>query len=517
MKKLLGVFVLFLLVSLAVFFPCLSSEFLWDDVYFIFKSSQFLNAPNPFSFWILGGPFSKNWPLAYSVLWVIFKVFGSELIIYKLLSIFLHSLVGFFLWLFLKKLKFRYSFWAALVFLVHPFGVEVNSWVIQFNTLLAMNFGLLGGLCFVEAMSQLDRSKRKLLLILFYSFSLLSLSAKPVMIGAIFSFIFLIFNQKVVPRGRVYQYMLPLVMLAFLSIGFYQHGIQYSKTERADSRSYVTDDITTVKSIKPLKKVKAAGEIFMGNEKRKDFRTAEDLITSKITLMAQNFSFYLGKFFIPVNNMYVYPKNIWPVGMKVFAALMVMFLFFVFPVFSKVENKKIPKKLRWSVLFATSLFIPISGLLYIPYMKFSFVSDRWGYVFALGLVSVLFALVEQFRAPKKWLVSFFVVIIALLGARTITYGLHFSDKLAMLEHNQKLNPRSVFLHKYLAQEYFESYRLDKARFHLSEGMKLDPKDEYLKYLEMVLATMKVSIPRGKAPKASQGLLPTLQLAPKKKK
>lgn len=140
-----NIFVLFLffVISVIVFFPSILGEPFWDDWIFIFVRQRYqFNSASPLVFFP-GGEYAKAWPIFYSCLWFMVKLFHDKYFLYHLTSIALHALNSFLFYQLIKKVRLNYSLLLGLLYLVHPAHLYTVSWIIQIKTLLAIFFFLL--------------------------------------------------------------------------------------------------------------------------------------------------------------------------------------------------------------------------------------------------------------------------------------------------------------------------------------------------------------------------------------
>src|SRR5690606_29432363 len=131
-----------------IFAFSLGSGFFWDDYSFIFHHPQIIENPNPFAFFIPSHDFQRSWPVGYFIFWILYRVFGTQAFLYKILLLVLHGLNIFLLDNFLKKYSISIRLLICTIFAIHPMHVETLSWVFQQNVILATTFALMTLLTF---------------------------------------------------------------------------------------------------------------------------------------------------------------------------------------------------------------------------------------------------------------------------------------------------------------------------------------------------------------------------------
>lgn len=212
LKENLFFFFLFLVVVLIVYFPTILGEPFWDDWIFIFVRQRYqFGSSSPLVFFP-GGEFPKAWPVFYSFLWLLIKLFKDQYLFYHLTSILLHSLNGFLFYSFLKRIKFKHSLLLSFAYLVHPAHLYTVAWIIQIKTLLAIFFFLIS-LNILITKSIRHHWQKLFISIVFFAASIFS---KATTVGFIFPLIFSYRYFKSIISQRLYLTLIiaPIVILA---------------------------------------------------------------------------------------------------------------------------------------------------------------------------------------------------------------------------------------------------------------------------------------------------------------
>lgn len=111
-KSTILIFALFFVVLIAVYFPVLNSGPLWDDWIFLFKSWT-LKVASPIDFW-KWGEYRRSWPLFYTSISLMHKLFGENFLFYHLTNLILHAANSSLVYYILKRLKGNYCFFIKL-------------------------------------------------------------------------------------------------------------------------------------------------------------------------------------------------------------------------------------------------------------------------------------------------------------------------------------------------------------------------------------------------------------------
>ena len=184
-------------------------------------------------------------------------------------------------------------------------------------------------------------------------------------------------------------------------------------------------------------------------------------------LALSNSSFYFVNFFLPQKNSLVYPirdlvgwKNI--LSVAVFSICALLFGYFIRP-------------MRFALMFYLVGILPVVGLYYVPYMKFSYVADHWAYMatFPLALMAILlFQKLFEYVRDKKWAryltVAVVICLVANFSWRSVSYAYVFNDNFAVLERIIEVNPD------------YESVYLEMAKQHIQQGDWGRARETYLR-------------------------------------
>tara|TARA_R110000868_G_scaffold164359_12_gene396907 strand:- start:7234 stop:8790 length:1557 start_codon:yes stop_codon:yes gene_type:complete len=484
---------------------------LWDDNVFIFKAKAITETSHPFVFFDYTSSNHRAWPLGYVFFWLLYRVFAENFIWYKLLNLLVHFLNFHLLRKFLFKFKIRNSFFISLLFLFHPLQVESVSWIFQLNTLLATTFVLL-------SFNLILQNKYKLS-ILFFIFSLLTKSY------AVFApFVFLLLFIPKYPIKRSILKSIPFFAISLIVGLLTIRGVLTSEKEGQLRDKFHTEKaqkiikeetIVVVPSPEPIDEVevvltdtptvateqeipleessaitepvptetsptpKAEKTIVVVRDKKVIDLAA--LAHSKLQLMANSFVFYLHSFFIGSDHFLFYPminessnQNIY--NMFIFFIIATTYVFFLFdPKYNKSKT----------FIIATLLFcswLPISGIFYVPFMKFAHYSDHWAYLSTIPLSILLMSFIDAFISKFKLRAKMsshmvgliFVIPISYNLIKTIQYSSIFNDHEVMLRRNIVHNPENMFVRRYLAAKLHRNGETQYAIDELLKAQSIEP-------------------------------------------
>lgn len=138
-KKILG-FLILVTILLLIYEPAIHGEFFFDDRPYLIENPQFQLPDALRQIWFTFN-FPDYWPISYTMFFAKIKIFGTkDPYYYHVVNIILHALNCFILWRILVLIRYRYAFFAALFFAVHPLATESVAWIFQARTTLCTLF-----------------------------------------------------------------------------------------------------------------------------------------------------------------------------------------------------------------------------------------------------------------------------------------------------------------------------------------------------------------------------------------
>ena len=140
---------------------------------------------------------------------------------------------------------------------------------------------------------------------------------------------------------------------------------------------------------------------------------------------------------------------------------------------------------------------PVSGVTYVPFMKYSFVADHWAYIGLTGIALIFSTVFYAFmNLIKKWKIIYKVsplIMTAILCAyifQSKSYAEIFSKKPLSYHHTAKHNPAATMPQLMLALHYYHQQEWRKSIAILNEALKTQP--ENLSYYSLLYLIFKQS-------------------------
>lgn len=383
------------LYSFILHYHGLSTPSYWDDGSLIFQNAHILEGRNPIDYWLRGNPETKAWPLTHTLYWLEYRIFGADTFYYRLTNLGLHWLIGLLTGLFVQR--WGGNRWiAALIVWFHPSNIEAVAWISQISTLLTGLF-LLGWMQTLLLGLRLGQE---------FIFLFLMLASKG------YAYLLPIISlRSLLKRGSKTAFLAGLfllcitgyyIFLAAVGVGSTKGELRFSTKyleERGDPKRHLTlgqmeKENQELLSKAPMQSADASlsqgffyfYSLFVPQTTDRPIPQTE-FWYRKIHIVGETASFYLKQFFLPVENAPRYSPGAlssfyFSIGLLVLAGLALV-LFFR----SKLS------------LIVYLTYLPISGLVYVPYMKFSLVADRYSYIPYLVMAWIIAVKAGQ----RRWL------------------------------------------------------------------------------------------------------------------
>jgi protein O-mannosyl-transferase len=450
---------LLFLVVIAVYIPVMGGGFIYDDDQLLTQNQGI----------VLGEGFSdpKSWhglksiwlpldvsesrdyaPLASTMLWVEWRIWGNnEPAVaesvrgigakgYHITNIVLQALCALLLWAALARIGMPGAWLAALVWGVHPVGVESVAWIAERRNTLSMALLLLTLLAWFRF--QRDGQRR------------------------VYAAAVLLFAAALFAKSSVV--MLPFVLL--LSV-WWLRGRLSRRDLVAAAPFFILSLLLGLVTIY-FQNFRAIGKeiVPIGGP-------MERLAGASFAL-----GFYFYKTLLPFNLTFIYPE--WH---KTTPKLLAMLpgLAFAATVFGLW---RVHTSWRRHVIFGLGFFVlmiaPVLGFLKMAYLRLTLVADHFNYIPMVGLVALAVAGLMQWRtvfqttAAKRLPDIAIVCIVACLCWLTWQRaGLFHNEELLMTDTLRK-NPNSWQAHEHLAAALYRRGDYDRALEHSKHGAELAP-------------------------------------------
>ncbi len=423
-------FVVFLAVLIA-YFPALSGSLLWDDAGHVTRP-DLRSVDGLWRIWFEIGATQQYYPLLHSVFWVEHQLWGDATHGYHLANILQHATAACLFCALLRRLAVPGASIAALLFALHPVGVESVAWISeQKNTLSAVIY-LAAALAYLNFEVQRSPGRYVVATGLF----LLALLTKTV--------------TATLPA-------------ALLVVGWWQRG-------RLDWRRDVLPLI-------PWFACGAASGLFTAHFEREligaQGASFELDAVSRFLLAGRVVWFYLSKLVWPTNLTFIYPRwtidtSIWWQWLFPLAGLGLLGLVAWW-------SRRSRAPLAATLLFCGTLF-PVLGFVNVYPFLFSYVADHFQYLASLSIFALVGAALARAtaRLPQWGRYIGATALLFLLGGLSRAQSGMYRDVFTLYETTIARNPACWMAHNNLAMALTASGRVAEAVPHLEVALQLRP-------------------------------------------
>jgi tetratricopeptide (TPR) repeat protein len=428
--------ILFLIITLIVYFNSLFNQFVWDDIIYIANNTQVHHVNIPLSFsenlFNQGSHYRPIPALYFSIL---FQLFGNNTFFYHLIQIILHTGNGIIVFLIFKKFLKKYlSFFLTLIFLVHPINVESVSFIGGSISVLFFFFGALALLISTKD----NQSPIRYLLI----FLLLLLSILTKETGILFLFLIVIFQLFFIKKHIV-----SYIIAGIITICVYLYF-----------RLYVGNVFLNKVDLVPIMKL---------------------TFNERLINVPKIIFFYLKTFFYPDKLAIDQQWHITSVNFSNFyAPLIFVSVFFVVLVLIGLYIWNYEVLLPLYVFFFIWFLLGLSLHLQIIPLDMT-VAERWFYFPIVGILGIFGVIFQSFLMRYKYVrhaaLVLAILIILVLSIRTVVRNKNWYDPITLYSHDIQTE-NNFRLQSNLGHELVKIGRLDEAHDHFQQSIQIAPKD-----------------------------------------
>ena len=417
--------------TLLAYFPALRGGFIWNDSDYVTKPTL-RSLAGLGRIWSEVGATEQYYPLLHSAFWVQHQLWGDSAFGYHLTNVLLHAASAFLIAIILRRLAIPGAWLAAFLFAVHPVFAESVAWISEQKNTLSLLFYLGAALAWLRFDEKREGSSYALALALFLM-ALLSKSVTATLPGAI------------------------------LVTAWWRRG-------RLDWRRDVVPML-------PWFVLGAAAGLFTGWVERKflgaDGASFDLSFAQRFLVAGRAIWFYLGKLAWPVDLIFIYPR--WEVN----AAAAWQWLF---PAATLGVIASLLALCRWSrgplaafLFFVGSLF-PTLGFFNVYAFIFSFVTDHWQYLPAIGILTLASAGAVKFTAtfPSSIRYGIAILLLNLLATATWQKARTYHDGRTFYENILSDNPQCWMAHNNLGLLDQDARDDATAAGHFRRALELRP-------------------------------------------
>ena len=430
-RSLRWTFVLLLLATVLAYLPAFSAGFIWDDSGHVTRAD--LQSFSGLSrIWFEVGATQQYYPLLHSAFWVEHRLWGDSPAGYHAINVLLHASAACLFAVVLMSLGVRGAQFAALLFALHPVGVESVAWISEQKNTLSTVLYLAAALAYLR----FDAGRRPSRYALATGLFVLALLTKTVTATLPAALLVLLWWK----RGRLEWRRDVAPLMPWLALG----AIAGLLTARFES-------------------------VLIGAQGA-DFNLS---VVQRVLLAGRVFWFYLGKLAWPSHLIFIYPR--WTIDTADFGAWIypASALALLVGLFAWRRRSRAP--LAAALLFVGMLF-PVLGFVNVFPFLFSYVADHFQYlpslpIFALAAAGLTLAAVAWPR-PVRFAAA--GMLLAVLGLGTFKQATTYHDEFTLFQDTLEKNPACWMAHHNLAIALAGSGQVEPAISHLETVLKLHP-------------------------------------------
>ena len=134
--------VLIALAAVLCYGRTLGCGWIWDDDFYVWNNPTLKSLGGIFDIWFKPLSIPQYYPLVHTTYWLEYRLWGDWPAGYHAVNVLLHAGNAILLWLVLQRLGVPAAWLGAVLFAVHPVGVESVAWVTERKNTLSMGMAL---------------------------------------------------------------------------------------------------------------------------------------------------------------------------------------------------------------------------------------------------------------------------------------------------------------------------------------------------------------------------------------
>jgi protein O-mannosyl-transferase len=440
-----------ILIGLILYFNSLFNGFVGDDLGQIVQNPAIQSLTNIPNFFMGGTFYAGNAanltgtyyrPIVSTIYAFLYAFFGPNPFIYHFFQIVIHIANAVLVFLILRVFfKRNISFFAALLFLVHPIQAEAVDYIADLQEVL---FFFFGSLAFLLELTLPSSIKKNIWIVILLVLSVLSKET-----GVLYVLMILVYKYIFSKRNEFNKSVLLYACLGVVYLFFrflFTHGIYFVAPYTPIAQSNILTRLLTVPLILSYYLQTIIFPVHLAINQTW-------LVTTR---PLHDFYISLAEIIICVCLLVWFGRKI---GKKYFK----IYLFFVI-------------WLCLGLLFHSQIFAVLDFT----------VSDRWFYFSFVGLLGIMSLVIQQYFKKviryKKIIIFFAGVILIILSVRTFVRNANFYDQYTLLSHDVHYSNDSN-IQSALALELMKRNDYSQAYIYLQDAVKLDP-NGYLDWTDL---------------------------------
>ena len=409
--------VLLALLAFVAHARSLGCGWIWDDDSYI-TQNPVLRSPSGFLDIFVPGNTPQYYPLVFLGFWIEFALVGLEPFLYHLVNLLMHAASSALLFALLRRLGIPAAAWIAAIFAVHPMGVETVAWVTERKNTQSMLFALSSALLFIRMLDAPEGRRAGLWGASFLLF-----------VAALLSKTTAIFVPPCLVLCMLWRHSRPPTRPLVATLPFFAVGLALGLFTAYMEKTHVG----------------AVGDEFALS------------VADRLQLAGKTSVFYLGRFLVPVEQVFIYPR--FDVDASRLMAWMPAVACAVIAVLAFRRWRGTRAPILVFLWIGAGLF-PALGFFDVWPFRYSFVADHFAYAampaFALVAVWIGTRIADLAGLPRKARTVAGVVALTVLVALTIRATPKYDSEESLWRTTVSQNPKAWMAANNLATTLLKS-------------------------------------------------------------
>jgi Flp pilus assembly protein TadD len=469
-----------IVITVAVYLPALNAGYIWDDDEHLTRNPCIIGPLGFKDVWTSSQGY--YYPLVLSSFWALHKLVGLNPLPYHLLNVLLHASSAVVLWRVLRLLGVRAAWFGAALWALHPVMVQSVAWITELKNTQSCLFFLLSILFFLKAADSETSAKE------IWPRPRGKTQARPsgrqrkketearsdrkradVTRRWCLGLSLLLFFMAITSKSATV--MLPVVLLLCL---WWRNG------------RVTWLDLTAVL---PFFLISAAASGWTIWEQK--FHSGavgvewSQTWSQRLAIAGMNIWFYLGKIFWPRSLTFIYPQ--WKIDGSQLTSFLPLAAAIggIFLLWWKRSGPLRPVFVA-AVYFTVSLF-PVLGFFTVYFFRYSFVSDHFQYLAAMGPLALAASGIEAgvrsaSAEASRWLQpALKAALIAILGTLTWRQATNYASADKLYRMAIERNPDCWLAYGNLGAMALQERRVDEAIGYFRKGLEIKPDAAEIQY------------------------------------
>jgi len=413
------------------------ASFIWDDNEHLVQNPCIVGPLGFKDIWTSSRAF--YYPLVLTSFWVLYKLVGLNPLPFHLLNVFIHAASAVLLWRVLRKLGARAAWLGAALWALHPVMVQSVAWITELKNTQSCFFYLLSILFFLKTDNEKPRQRHVYLglSLLFFAMSITSKSATAMLPAVLV--LCLWWQRRSGFRWRDLTVIFPFLLISAVASGwtvweqrFHSGalGVEFSQTW-----------------------------------------------PERLIIAGRDIWFYLSKLFWPNSLVFIYPRwNVDPTKLASFLPLLAA-LGGLLLLWWKRNGPLRPVFLA-AAYFVLSLF-PVLSFFNVYFFRYSFVSDHFQYLAAMGPLALIASGIAVGAAflkknSSELQTAIGAALLVILTTLTWRQTRNYADAKSLYRATIEKNPNCWLAYNNLGAISFQEQRWDEAISCYEKARAIEP-------------------------------------------